>query len=233
MVTRREVSKALADDHFGYRQAVSFALGSKDLEARFAFGKHFHAAEAAASDAIAVALTMLSLFWLKIEDNEKDRLRVLGVTFTALNLQLSSLKLFMSGHTVAAGSLFRQVIEGVSLGFLFSVRSLDFLARFEAGQYTANSAVWDLVRHARDVHFRKAAIKTLLDAYRFYHTYAHLSKLTIAATANFSLGGAPHLGSLYDQDKLPEYAKEVRGRVSFARVMPNAVYGICRNLATW
>jgi hypothetical protein len=230
MITRQNISLALDDEVSAFRQSVSYALTSKDLEPRFAFAKHFPNANAAVSEAIAVALSMLTLFTYKIDDHDHDRIRVMSLMFSVMSHQVSSFELFMSGHTVAADGLFRQVIEGVSLGFLFSVRSLGFLARFEAGQYTANGAVADLRRQAENVHVRKEALETVLEAYRFYHKYAHVSKLTMAATVNFSQN-APHIGALFDEDKLPQYAKEVRSRVSFARKMPNAVHGICRNLA--
>ena len=232
MVTRQDISRALDDEISWLRQLVSDILTSKDLGPRLAFAAHFRKADATFSEAIAVALSMLSLFACKIDDHDLDRTLALRVMSTVLNQQVSSFKLFMSGHTVAAGALFRQVIEGVALGLLFSVRSLNFRARFEAGQYTASGAVKDLRRRADDVHVRKQALRTFVDAYDFYHRYAHLTKLTMAATMDFSRG-APALGAFFDQAKLREYEKEVRSRVSFARTMPNAVHLICKNLTAW
>lgn len=232
MVTRQDIARAFDEQNSWLRQLVSDTLSSKDLEPRLAFAEHFPKANAAFSEAIAVALSMLTLFACKVAEHDLDRLRVLSVMSTVLNQQVSSFKLFMSGHTVAAGALFRQVIEGVALAFLFSDRSLGFLARFEAGQYTANGAVDDLRRKAEQVHVRKEVLRTFLEAYDFYHKYAHLTKLTMAAGMDFSRG-APPLGGFFDRAKLQEYGKEVRSRVSFARRMPNAVYGICRNLTAW
>ena len=93
---------------------------------------------------------MLSLFTFWLRDDDIDRIRVVG-TLTALNLQLSSFKLFMLGHTVASGSLFCQVLEGVSLAFLFSVQELPFLHRFQADQSSARHAVRDLRSLRRNV----------------------------------------------------------------------------------
>jgi hypothetical protein len=53
---------------------------------------------------------MVNLFLHRVEETDQDRIRVLGIVFTAHNLQLSS------GPDVASGSLFRQVVEGISLG---------------------------------------------------------------------------------------------------------------------
>ena len=72
-----------------------------------------------------------------------------------------------------------------------------------------------------------------LPIYKFYHKYAHLSKLTIAAGANFAEGGVPNVGAHLDSGKLSEYRKEVKGRVSFARVLPNIVERITLNVRDW
>jgi hypothetical protein len=137
------------------------------------------------------------------------------------------------GQTVASGALFRQVIEGVSLAFLFSVKSLPFLARYEANLYTGKDAVRDLKRHAGAACVNPDALTSIGYAYEFHHRFAHLSKLTIAASANFSKGGIPHFGAQFDAAKLPQYKKEARNRAKFANVLPSAVAGVCRNLARW
>jgi len=49
----------------------------------------------------------------------------------------------------------------------------------------------------------------------------HLTRLTIAAGANFSLRGLPNVGAHFDPGKLAEYRKEVRSSISFANVLPN------------
>lgn len=233
MVTRQVVSRGIDEEMIpGYGQSLLYILNSKDLGQRFAFAKHFPNANEAVAEAIAVALTMLTVFTHKLDANDQDRLRVMSLMFAVMNQQVSSFKLFMLGHTIAAGAQFRQVIEGVALGFLFSVRSLDFLARFDAEHYTGSGAVDELRRKAEYVHVRKESLQTILEAYHFYHMYAHLTKFTLAAATDFTRG-APHLGALFDQAKLKEYGKEVRSRVSFARRMPNAVYGICKNLTAW
>jgi hypothetical protein len=70
-------------------------------------------------------------------------------------------------------------------------------------------------------------------AYKFYHKYAHLTKLTIAASANFSQGGAPNVGAYFDPAKVMEYRKEVKGRLSFAKVLPSIVNGVAKNVESW
>jgi hypothetical protein len=233
MVTRAEIFRVLADERDALTREVHTSLTSRGGVARAEFLTHFRDAETEVARHVGLALTMLGVFEHRVDAQDRDRLNVMAIAFTSLNLQVTSFKLFMSGHTVASGSLFRQVIEGVSLGFLCSVRRLGFLARFDAGKYSGKDAVKDLKRRAREIHVRESSMNVLSDSYRFYHAYAHLTKLTIAASLDFSGGPNMRVGALFDARKLPEYRKEVRSRVKFARVMPNAVRGICRNLASW
>lgn len=233
MAIRDDVRSAVYAEVDGMLQQVRAVLDSTDVGPRAEFRRRFRMEEDFVARATATAFAMLSVFTFWLRDDDIDRIRVVGMLNTALNLQLSSFKLFMSGHTVASGSLFRQVIEGVSLAFLFSVRQLPFLQRFQTDQYSARHAVRDLGRHATDARLQPRAMETIDAAYHFYHRFAHLSKLTIAASANFSKGGIAQLGASFDSEKLPEYRKEARNRVSFARVLPNAVLGVCGNLSLW
>ena len=214
-------------------QQVRTVLDTTDIAARAEFRRHFRAEEDFIASATATALTMLGIFTFRLPEADIDRIRVVGIMNTALNLQLSSFKLWMSGHTVASGSLFRQVIEGISLAFLFSARELPFLQRYEDDEYSGRHAVRDLKRHTKDARVQPHAMNAIESAYHFHHRFAHLSKLTIAASASFSKGGIPQLGGHFDAEKLPQYVKEARNRARFARVLPNAVLGVCSNLARW
>jgi hypothetical protein len=185
------------------------------------------------ADSTTTALYLWSQFRESLGDDDERRLAVAAVAFTAINQNISSYKLFMSGYTVASGSLFRQVLEGVSLASLCSAKSLTVLDRFIENKYSTKNAVTDLARHALKAHLKRDAIQSLLKAYEFYHRYAHLTRLTIAAGANFSLGGAPNVGAYFDPAKLPEYRKEVKSRISFAKVLPNIISGVARNVAAW
>jgi hypothetical protein len=233
MVDKAGLKKALDNDVLGMTRDINAVLESTDFGVRAEFRKHFQREEKAISVATATAGSMLSLFTAWLRDNDFDRIRVVGMLNTALILQLSSFKLFMFGQTVASGALFRQVIEGVSLAFLFSVKSLPFLTRYEANTYTGKDAVRDLRRNAGVACVNPHALTAIGQAYEFNHGFAHLSKLTVAASANFSMGGIPHFGAQFDAAKLPQYTKEARNRARFAHVLPNAVAGVCGNLAKW
>lgn len=215
------------------RELVLNDLRSKDDEARAAFDKEFGDELPKFATATTAALDAWAQFRDTIQDTDERRVAVTAVAFTSINQNISSYKLFMSGYTVASGALFRQVLEGVSLAFLCSAKSLTVLDRFLENKYSPNKAVADLAKHAKKVHVNRAAFQTLVDQYAFYHKYAHLTRLTIAAGANLSLGGLPNVGAHFDPGKLVEYGKEVRSRVSFAKTLPNFVRGVAHNVAMW
>jgi hypothetical protein len=213
-------------------QLVLHDLRSGDAEARAAFLKEFGDAEIQFAQATSAALGVWSDFFDTVDRNKESKGVVSAVAFTALNHNISSFKLFMSGYTVASGSLFRQVLEGISLALLCSAKSLTVRERFMKDSYSANNAVSDLAKHSRIIQVNADAVKTLQFAYKFYHKYAHLSKLTIAAGANFSLGGVPNVGAYFDPAKVREYRKEIKSRVSLARVLPNIMTLVAKNASS-
>lgn len=215
------------------REIVLQDLRSTDDGARAAFAQEFGNELSTFSDSTTAALDKWSQFRETLGEDDQRRLVVAAVAFTAINHNICSYKLFMSGYTVASGSLFRQVLEGVSLACLCSAKSLRVLDRFIENKYSTKNAVTDLARHAEKAHVNRTALQSLVRAHEFYHKYAHLTKLTIAAGANFSMGGAPNVGAYFDPAKLPEYRKEVKGRLRFAKALPNVVTGVARNVASW
>jgi hypothetical protein len=221
------------NDYPELRQLVSDDLRSPDEGSKAAFHAEFGDSENEFSHASALALGKWTEFFDSIGHDDKRGVTVSAITFTAFNHNISSFKLFMSGYTVASGSLFRRVLEGISLSLLCSAKSLTVLDRFLDNRYSSNNAVGDLVKHSRAVQVNAGAVQTTQNAYKFYHKYAHLSKLTIAAGTNFAHGGIPNVGAFFDPAKLPEYKKEVKGRVSLARVLPNIVERIMLNVRDW
>jgi len=232
-MSRLELLQALAPEIEEECRLVANVIESLDRGPRAKFRTHFDAQTNQIVRCTGLALAMLNTLIYRLDADDQPRLEVLAILHTSISLQITSSKLFLCGHTVAAGALFRQVIEGVCLAFLCSAQSLPYLKRFEAGTYTANGAVADLKRNARSANVRPEAMKVTLDAYRFYHSFAHISRLTIAAGIDFSRGGTSQIGAYFDKDKLPEYAKEARSRAKFAGALPNAVVGIATNLAKW
>jgi hypothetical protein len=99
------------------RELVFGDLESTDDGARAAFRQEFGGELSAFADSTTIALDLWNRFFETLSDDDQRRLTVSAVAFTAINQNISSYKLFMSGYTVASGSLFRQVLGGVSLAF--------------------------------------------------------------------------------------------------------------------
>jgi hypothetical protein len=224
---------ATEDTQAHLREIVINDLRSSDDGAKSAFHKEFGDELEAFADATTAALDVWGQFRDTIDDIDARRVAVTAIAFTAINQNIMSFKLFMSGYTVASGALFRLVLEGVSLASLSAVKSLTVLDRYLKDEYSPNKAVTDLAKYAAKVRVNHRALETLVQQYKFYHRYAHLSRLTIAAGANFSMNGQPNVGAFCDPGKVREYGREVRSRVSFTKVLPNFMQGVIHNMATW
>jgi hypothetical protein len=215
------------------REIVAQDLRSADEGAKAAFLAEFGKERDSFTDHTVSALATWTDFRDTIDDDDQRRLPVAAIAFTAINHHISSYKLFMSGYTVASGSLFRQVLEGVSLASLCSVGSLSVLDRYIAGKYSTKNAVRDLGKFATKVRVNSKSVGVIAAQYEFYHAYAHLTQVSIAVGTNFSLGGAANIGAYFDPEKIREYRKEIHSRIGFAKVLPNFVKGVAANVASW
>ncbi len=215
------------------REIVLNDLRSTDDAVRAAFDQLCGRDVPAFVDATTEALDLWSDFRDTIDDTDGRRIAISAITFAAINLNISSYKLFMSGYTVASGSLFRQTLEGVSLALLCSAKGLTVLDRFVADKYSIKTAVANLAKNAKKAHVNRRALQTLIDQYEFYHQYAHLTKLTIVASASIAQSGIPIVGAHFDPGKEREYGKEARSRVNFAKILPDFMKGIIQNVTLW
>lgn len=208
-------------------------LQSPDAEARSEFFRHFVSEAEEFATYTAIALDKWTSLHNSVPESDLRRRPIVAILFTAINMHSSSFKLFMSGHTVGAGCLFRQVLEAISMALLCSAKGLNVLDRFLEDKYSTNDAVIQLLRNHKAANVKHDAVTVLKDAYDFYHKYAHLTKLTIATGANFEMGGLPAMGAFFDPAKEPEYKKEITGRVSLAKVFPNIIDAVIHNIGEW
>lgn len=215
------------------RGIVLHDLRSADEGARADFHREFAGEISTFAEATASALDRWHQFMEPIPEEASRQISVAAITFTAINHSVMSFKLFMTGYTVASGALFRQVLEGTCLALVCSAKSLTVLDRYLENHYSPNKAVDYLAKHAKKVGFDPEALKAVVEAYESYHRFAHLSRLTIAAGLNYSVGGVPNVGAYFDPAKLPEYRHQVRTQVSFARALPNVIGAVARNVAAW
>jgi hypothetical protein len=129
------------------RKTILKELTSEDADVRATYLKHFGPKVEKFSDAMANSF----LNWRSLDAGVKGNERlayVSALVFTATTLHIVSMKLFISGYIVAAGNLFRQVVESIALALLCSGKDLDILDRFIEEKYSTNDAIRDVIRHA-------------------------------------------------------------------------------------
>jgi len=214
------------------RETILKELTSDDSEVRSDYLKLFEADAKTFADAMAQAFMKWRTFDNEVKGNEK-RAHVSALVYTAITLHILSLKLFLSGQTVAAGNLFRQVIESIALALLCSGKDLDVLKRFMEDKYSSTAAVRDVLRHDKKLSLKGDALEALKNSREFYHKYSHVTKMTIATGMSFSEKGGLYVGASYDKGKVEAYTKEVKGRLSLAKVFPNFIDGVAANVAKW
>ncbi len=205
-------------------------LASTDSEVRADYLKHFEPDARAFSEAMAQAV----LAWKEFDNGIKsqERAYVSALIHAAITLHIISLKLFLSGHMVAAGNLFRQVIESIALSLLCSSKDLTVLTRFMEDKYSSSIAVSDVIRHWRKLGLLEGSVQQFKDGQAFYHKYSHITRLTLANLISFSETAA-YVGAAFDEGKIDAYKKEMNARVSLAEVFPNFIAAVQANVVKW
>ncbi len=219
-------------DSFEEAQTKIFAeIATDDPEVRAEYLTHFDTQAKEFSEVMARVMQT----WLKehgdAQGNEK-RVQVFALVYMAIYLHIGSMKLFLSGNTVAAGNLFRQTLETIALALLCSGKDLDFLDRFNRDEYSTNYAIRDVLRNIDRLGLKEDGVKALQDGQEFYNKYSHVTKLTIGAAESFA-GEGIYVGASFDKGKLESYAKEVAVRLDLARVLNSFVAAVKANVAKW
>lgn len=213
------------------RETIYSELFSEDSEVRASYLKLFERDVQEFAEAMAKAMAAWREIDAVVGDDEK-RGYVAAIAYAAVTLHVTSMKLFLSGHIVAAGNLMRQVVESIALAILCSARHLDVLDRFMADRYSTNDAVRDVLRNAKTLKLKQDGLAALKASQDFYHKFSHISRLALATMISFSEDGI-YLGASFDDGKLEAYRKEVNGRVGLAVVLPNILYGVKGQLNAW
>ena len=129
------------------RTKILTQITSDDSNVRADYLKHFQSE----IETIASAMAEAVINWQSLHADVKDDENFCFVSawvITAISLHILSTKLFVSGHTVAAGNLFRQVVETIALALLCSAK-LDLIDKVRNNKYSTNNAVKDLLRQAK------------------------------------------------------------------------------------
>jgi len=173
--------------------------------------------------------------WKTFDDKtEVDRKKaaISGILYLAITLNISSMKLFISGNPIASGNIHRQVLQFIALSYLFSDKSLDTLELFMKHKYSANKAIKDVIRHQSKLHLTKYSLDILSNSYRFYQHYNQITSNTIASFVSIS-DKAIFLSPYFDESKILEYKKEIEMRVSLASIFSNIVESVISNVSSW
>ncbi len=104
-----------------------------------------------------------------MDGTDTHHIAVSAISFTAINLNISSYKLYMCGHTVTSRSSFRQVLEGISLAFFCSAKDPPVPDRCIANQCSIKNAVTDLKQNADWARVNRRALQTVIDQHHSYH----------------------------------------------------------------
>lgn len=182
------------------------------------------------------AMSKAYIAWREFDSNIGSNLKkayISALIYGAINNHIVSLKLFLSGYTIAAGNLQRQVIESIALASLCSAANLDILDRYMNNKYSTNKAVRDVLKYHDKLNLNKDALQILERSRDFYDEYSHPTQLTLANLVSFSQSGKLYLGAIFDEGKLEQNAKEVNGRVSLAMVFDNFIDGVKANVKKW
>lgn len=206
-------------------------LISDNREVRDEYFKLFQSDAKLFSDHMARAIGEWQVLHSKIHQDERLAY-VSALVYTAISLHIQSMKLLLSGHLIAAGNLQRQAAEAIALSLLCAGKDLNVLDRFLEDKYSANDAIRDVLRHAKRLHLLQDGVLTLAEGQEFYHRYSHPTKLTIAALISFSEQGL-YVGASFDEKKVAAYKKEVKGRVSLAKVFFGIVKAVQFNVEKW
>lgn len=212
------------------RRKILKELTSDDTEVRAKYLTAFGSEVEKFSKVMAQAVVSWQSFDAEVKADDR-RGHVSAWVLTAITLHILSMKLFVSGHIVAAGNLFRQVVETIALALLCSAR-LDVLDRVRDGKYSTNDAVPHLLRLADEIGLVKEAVKVLQEAQHIYNNYSHPSMYTIWAGVSSS-EAVPYVGASFDDEKMEIYAKEIERRVDLASVFSNFVDAVKANVAKW
>jgi hypothetical protein len=165
------------------------------------------------------------------ERNEKIGL-VANLVYCAITLHIQSMKLFLSGHIIAAGNLSRQVTEAIATALLSSGKTLPVLDRFVEGKYSTKKAVADVQKQRKILGLKEDGLKALAQSENFYHLHSHLTLMTIGAMTSFEEQGL-YIGASFDAEKIEQYDKEIASRIGLAEVFPNFVAAVAANVAKW
>jgi hypothetical protein len=234
------------EDHAALMQKILKDISQGDDGVRNQFLGEFHQA----SNDFAQHMATAVLRWLSmIETNVPDPLGdsklaplkpmfvkdirkgyVSMFVFLAITLHIQSMKLFLSGHVVAAGNLMRQVLESMAMALLCSSSPLGVLEKFIRGRFFTQRSIPQVIKNANRLGLNEG-IKGIQKIQNLYHKYSHLSQSTLLNYLSFETKGL-NTGCSFDGGKVRWYKAEVTVRLGLAKVFSNFIELVSRNMST-
>jgi hypothetical protein len=150
------------------RQKIAAELSSPGNEVREEFFAHFQGEANEFEKWMAEAVIRWQAFDGTMGTDAEKGL-VSALIYSAILFNVQSMKLFLSGHIVAAGALMRQVVEAIALALLCSNKDLGVLSRVLNNRYSTNDAVTHVGRRAKQVGLLPGGLESLQKAQSFYH----------------------------------------------------------------
>ena len=217
-----------ASQEFAVRIVSEELLGDTD-QAREQYLSHFRPE----LEEFVAAMASIYLHWKEFDKTvggSEERAHISALLYGTMNSHVVSMKLLISGYLIPSGNTQRQALESAAMALLCSKPELGFLKRYMEEKYSTNKAVRDVVKHHEALHLNKSALKTLVKKRSFYDKFSHPTFMTLASVLGLSKPGPLFFGSSFDEGKLSAYAKEIRSKLSFARIINNIIDGAWQNL---
>jgi len=173
--------------------------------------------------------------WKAFDDtlaNDREKAAISGILYLAVTLNITSMKLFISGNSIASGNIHRQVLEAIALAFLFSDKSLDTLELFMKQKYPANKAIKDVIMHQSKLNLNQKSLEILSKSYSFYQHYDDITSNTIASFVSIA-DKTIQLVPQFEESKVSEYKIEIDMRVDLASIFGNIIDSVINNVSKW
>jgi hypothetical protein len=213
-----------------HRQTILTELLSDDAEVRADYLNLFDAEAKRFAELLAAAIVAWEPVPARVAAIEQGF--ITGLVQAAITLHVNSMKLFLSGHIIASGNLFRQVLEAMSLALLCSGKELGVLEQFMQGQYSGAKAVAHVIREHKRLRLNAGALDALKQTQKIYNYSSHITHFTLANQMSVS-GEKTYVGACFDEGKVDAYRKEIKARLGLAGVFRSFIEGVKTNVAAW
>ncbi|MDO8723423.1 MAG: hypothetical protein Q7J31_14535 [Syntrophales bacterium] len=159
---------------------VKSEFETNNVQERTEFLKYFASDRDFFSERMACAIVAWDTFDKDIKGNEQ-KAYIVGLVGCAISLHIISMKLLLSGYSIPAGNLQRQVLETIALACLCSDKLLGILDRFIEDKYSTNKTIDHVRKYASRLGINRNFLDVMEKARKFYHDFSHPSLMTIVS----------------------------------------------------